>query len=49
MTIAWMMISDSLLQNIIKERQKNIKHQILVSGSGLLAYWIGNYIADILF
>ena len=26
MTIAWMMISDSLLQNIIKERQKNIKH-----------------------
>jgi hypothetical protein len=26
MTIAWMMISDALLQNIIKERQKNIKH-----------------------
>ena len=26
MTIAWMMISDSLVQNIIKERQKNIKH-----------------------
>lgn len=26
MTVAWLMISDSLLQNIIKERQKNIKH-----------------------
>lgn len=26
MTIAWMMISDSLLQSVIKERQKNIKH-----------------------
>jgi len=23
---AWMMISDSLVQNIIKERQKNVKH-----------------------
>lgn len=26
MVIGWMMISDSLIQNIIKERQKNIKH-----------------------
>jgi hypothetical protein len=26
LTIAWMMISDSLLQNIIKERERNIKH-----------------------
>lgn len=26
MTIAWMMISDSLLQNIIRERQRNVKH-----------------------
>jgi hypothetical protein len=49
MTIAWMMISDSLIQNIIKERQKNIKHQLLISGSSLLAYWLGNYIADIMF
>jgi len=49
MTIAWLMISDALIQNIIKERQKNIKHQLLVSGSGLLAYWMSNYIGDILF
>ena len=49
MTIAWMMISDSLIQNIIKERQRNVKHQILVSGSSLMAYWLGHYLADILF
>lgn len=48
-TFAWMMISDSLVQNIIKERQKFVKHQIMVSGCSLSAYWIGNYIADILF
>mmetsp|Transcript_18312 Transcript_18312/g.28136 ORF Transcript_18312/g.28136 Transcript_18312/m.28136 type:complete len:317 (+) Transcript_18312:1175-2125(+) len=49
MTIAWMMISDSWIQAIIREREKNIKHQIMVSGSSVAAYWISNYIADILF
>lgn len=49
MAIAWLMISDSLLQNIIRERQRQIKHQIMISGSSLLAYWIGNYVADIIF
>lgn len=49
LTIAWMMISDSLLQNIIKERERNIKHQIMVSGSSVVAYWAGNYIADVVF
>ena len=24
--IAWLMVSDSLIQNIIRERQRNIKH-----------------------
>jgi len=49
MTIAWMMISDALIQNIIKERQRFIKHQIMISGSSLSAYWLGTYAADILF
>jgi hypothetical protein len=49
MTIAWMMVSDALIQNIIKERQRNTKHQMMISGSGLLSYWIGNYLADIAF
>jgi hypothetical protein len=26
MTIAWLMVSDSLIQNIIRERDRNIKH-----------------------
>lgn len=26
MALAWLMISDSLIQNIIREREKNIKH-----------------------
>jgi hypothetical protein len=47
--IAWMMISDSLVQNIIKEKQSNVKHQMMISGCSLSAYWMGNYIADILF
>ena len=49
MTIAWMMMSDSLVQNIIKEREGNIKHQIIVSGASLSAYWMGNYISDVIF
>jgi hypothetical protein len=49
MAIAWLMISDSLLQSIIKERSKQIKHQLLISGASLPAYWIGNYAADICF
>ena len=48
MAIAWLMISDALIQNIIRERYRNIKHQIMVSGSSLIAYWLGHYIADIL-
>jgi len=43
------MLSDSLLQNIIKERESNIKHQIMVSGCSIGAYWAGNYVADIIF
>jgi ATP-binding cassette, subfamily A (ABC1), member 3 len=49
MAIAWMMISESVLRGILKEKKNNIKHQILVSGGSLPAYWIANYIADIIF
>ena len=48
MAIAWLMMSDSLIQNIIRERFRNIKHQIMVSGSSLTAYWLAHYLADIL-
>lgn len=48
MAIAWLMISDSLIQNIIRERQRNIKHQIMVSGSSLTAYWMSHFVADVI-
>lgn len=47
MALAWLMISDSLIQTIIRERERNIKHQIMVSGSSVVAYWAGNYVADV--
>ena len=34
---------------MIRERYRNIKHQIMISGSGLVAYWMSHYIADMLF
>lgn len=49
MTIAFMMMSDSVVQNIIRERENNIKHQIIVSGASKAAYWMGHYLADIIF
>ena len=49
MTIAFMMMSDSLVQNIIRERENTIKHQIIVSGASTSAYWLGNYFSDIIF
>lgn len=47
--IAYMMVSDSLVQNIIRERQKRVKQQMIVSGLNLPAYWISHYLLDILF
>lgn len=49
MAIAWMMISDAVMRGILKEKKKNIKHQILVSGGSLPAYWLANYFADVIF
>lgn len=46
--IAFMLIADSLIQNIIREREKNIKHQIMVSGGGKVAYWASHYIGDLI-
>jgi len=48
MAIAWMMVSDSQIQAIIRERERDVKHQIMISGCSLTAYWMGNYIADII-
>ena len=47
--IAYMMVSDSLVQNIIRERTKRVKQQMIISGVSLPAYWISHYLIDILF
>lgn len=48
-SIAFMLVADALIQNIIREREKNIKHQIIVSGGSLVSYWTANYVGDIFF
>lgn len=47
--IAYMMVSDALVQNIIRERVKRVKQQMIVSGLNLPAYWISHYLLDIVF
>lgn len=44
--IAFMMISDAMVQSLIKERQLKLKHQILISGGSKLAYWASNFVVD---
>jgi hypothetical protein len=43
------MLSDSLIQNIIRERELRIKHLIVLSGTSLNAYWLSHYLCDIIF
>jgi ATP-binding cassette subfamily A (ABC1) protein 1 len=47
--IAYMMVSNSLVQNIIAERRRNVKHQMIISGVSIPAYWMSHYIVDIAF
>ncbi len=48
-SIAFMMISNSLIANIIGERKRNVKNQMIISGVDISAYWIAHYLVDILF
>lgn len=47
--VAYMMIADQMTQSIIKERQTNVKHQIMVSGASKIAYWTSNFFVDFLY
>lgn len=42
-----MMISDTLVQSLIKEKQLAIKHQIIISGGSKLTYWLSHYLIDV--
>ena len=44
--IAYTFIPASMIVFIIKEREKNAKHQQLVSGVNVFAYWLSNFIVD---
>jgi ATP-binding cassette, subfamily A (ABC1), member 3 len=47
--IAYMMVSNSLIANIIMERRRNVKHQMIISGVSIPAYWLSHYIVDLAF
>ena len=44
--LAFSFIPASLIVYIIKERELNAKHQQLISGASILAYWLTNFIID---
>lgn len=46
---AYILISMSMISNIVKEKELNLKNQMRISGLSLPAYWIGHYISDVLF
>ena len=46
--VALAFIPSSIVVFIVKEKQQGIKHQQLVSGVSLLAYWMANYFADLI-
>lgn len=47
--VSFMMIGNQLIQSIIRERTGQLRHQIIVSGGSLKAYWISHYIGDFVF
>lgn len=46
-SIGMAFIPASIISFIVREREINIKHQQLVSGVSILAYWLSNWILDI--
>ena len=46
-SLAYSFIPSSNIMFMVKEREQNVKHQQLVSGVGLMAYWFSNFFIDI--
>jgi len=44
--LAFSFIPSSNIMFIVMERENNVKHQQLVSGIGLMAYWLSNLVVD---
>lgn len=47
--LAYVLISMSMMSNIVREKELNLKNQMRISGVSLPAYWVGLYISDIIF
>jgi len=47
--IVYITSTPSIMNNIVLEREKNLKNQMIVSGVKLPAYWLGHYAKDITF
>jgi hypothetical protein len=45
---AYSVLGQSLLINLVLERGSNLKHQQIVSGASIFAYWSSTYIVDII-
>lgn len=45
-SVAMSFVPASLIVYIVKEKESKVKHQHLVSGMGLGAYWLSNYFVD---
>lgn len=45
-SIAYAFVPASLIVLLVKERETNVKHQQIVSGVSLFAYWISNLVVD---
>lgn len=45
-SIAYAFIPASLIVLLVKERENNVKHQQIVSGVSLFAYWLSNLVVD---
>jgi len=47
--IVYIIVSPSLLRNVVEERELGLKNQMIVSGVKLPAYWLGHYVKDVCF
>lgn len=45
----YILVSMSIISNIVKEKEQNLKNQMRISGVSLTAYWLGHYLSDLIF
>lgn len=47
-SIAFALVPAVVVSFILNEREKNLKHMQIISGMSLTAYWVSNFIFDVL-